>query len=921
MIKNIIMKVSTLIYVLLIGIFLHTTSVVFAAPTISAIGDNRGSYTGSQIPKYEKLELTFSVETTATNLQFPYDPAPPAGVIPAADPQYNGISVDAKFTAPDGSIYFQPAFVYYAYTQNGTKTAWNGNTYAWTYPTDVISWKVRFSPHQTGTWTYQLIATDSTGTISTNPTSFVVTASANKGFIRVSKTDPRYFEFENGTIFNPYGTHANSSSQFAGLSQNGMNLIRNWWSGSFGTGWPEWLGNRNQYDGYLPRTGYLPISSVGTVPKSIIRIDYEKSGDINWFDACRMQDWNVVPEAIKPNTAYTLKIIYNGTGILGPRNPASAKYGVVGKITTNWLGDRGDPCYDSTSSYAAVTSYGHDTPGSWGTIEGTWNSGTNYFLPRIYVALENVTAAGDTTDTKAIANILSISLRENLNNGQYGPEIIRQFSSQSETYIPDKPMYDNDAYLESAKTQDMYLKIVLMDKNDTMYKKINDTGAFASTEDNDDGFYGCNATDSTNPPGTCPNKARTVNKNRWLQQAYWRYLQARFGYSPNIHSWEVTNEGDPFLTQHWELTDEMGKYMHCRVFGVAVGYGDGDVCSIQQPNAHLVTTSFWHSFPGYDATSGTGFWGSPKYKNVDYADVHAYITTAQATAAEKALMEKDSAFYHLWASNAYGSWKFHFPIVRGEAGMTPANGSTDDGRDLGIQTDTTGQWFHDYVWSGLDSGSLYEIYWYYDHIVNSSPTYDHRPFMKYRTLFLNSIPLANGHYTDAAPIISNATSIRAMGQKDTINKRAHLWIQNSNHTWKNVVDGVSVAPVSGSVSVAGFSPNATYPVEWWNTYTGHIQSTDTITANAAGTIVLPITSLLTDLAVKIGDYSQTVNTPTPLATKPGDANGDGLVDGRDYIIWVNHYGTASTGYSNGDFNNDSIVDGRDYIIWVNNYGK
>jgi len=59
-------------------------------------------------------------------------------------------------------------------------------------------------------------------------------------------------------------------------------------------------------------------------------------------------------------------------------------------------------------------------------------------------------------------------------------------------------------------------------------------------------------------------------------------------------------------------------------------------------------------------------------------------------------------------------------------------------------------------------------------------------------------------------------------------------------------------------------------------------------------------------------------TPTPV---PGDANGDGHVDGIDYVTWLNHYNTASTGAANGDFNNDSRVDGIDYVIWLNNYGE
>ena len=60
-------------------------------------------------------------------------------------------------------------------------------------------------------------------------------------------------------------------------------------------------------------------------------------------------------------------------------------------------------------------------------------------------------------------------------------------------------------------------------------------------------------------------------------------------------------------------------------------------------------------------------------------------------------------------------------------------------------------------------------------------------------------------------------------------------------------------------------------------------------------------------------------TPTP-TPKPGDANGDGKVDGLDYIIWLNHYNqTTSNGPSDGDFNGDGKVDGLDYVIWLNNY--
>jgi hypothetical protein len=51
----------------------------------------------------------------------------------------------------------------------------------------------------------------------------------------------------------------------------------------------------------------------------------------------------------------------------------------------------------------------------------------------------------------------------------------------------------------------------------------------------------------------------------------------------------------------------------------------------------------------------------------------------------------------------------------------------------------------------------------------------------------------------------------------------------------------------------------------------------------------------------------------------GDANGDGKVDGIDYVIWLSNYNQNKLGPQFGDFNNDGKVDGIDYVIWLNNY--
>ena len=50
----------------------------------------------------------------------------------------------------------------------------------------------------------------------------------------------------------------------------------------------------------------------------------------------------------------------------------------------------------------------------------------------------------------------------------------------------------------------------------------------------------------------------------------------------------------------------------------------------------------------------------------------------------------------------------------------------------------------------------------------------------------------------------------------------------------------------------------------------------------------------------------------------GDANGDGVVDGEDFIIWNENKFTAGTDWLTGDFNGDGVTDGQDFILWNDN---
>lgn len=62
--------------------------------------------------------------------------------------------------------------------------------------------------------------------------------------------------------------------------------------------------------------------------------------------------------------------------------------------------------------------------------------------------------------------------------------------------------------------------------------------------------------------------------------------------------------------------------------------------------------------------------------------------------------------------------------------------------------------------------------------------------------------------------------------------------------------------------------------------------------------------------------------PLLAQTLQGDANGDGRVDGVDFVAWLNHYNQNTVnGVRDGDFNVSGKVDGVDFVIWLNNYGR
>lgn len=153
-----------------------------SGPGIFILGTNLADYPGGKVPRFSKFEITLSLDRTYTN---PFDP--------------HEIQVDGYFTSPEHAISVQPGFYYQAYQMTRIDDQENYT------PSGNPVWKVRFTPSQVGMYQYHLVAGDQNGIRSTTTLSFEVAASGGVGFIRVSKTNSRYFEFDSGDPFIGFG--------------------------------------------------------------------------------------------------------------------------------------------------------------------------------------------------------------------------------------------------------------------------------------------------------------------------------------------------------------------------------------------------------------------------------------------------------------------------------------------------------------------------------------------------------------------------------------------------------------------------------------------------------------------------------------------------------------------------------------------
>lgn len=739
------------------------------------------SETTAPVERWGVFEAQFRLDgTAATHPQFPFTTAPPPGL-----EWVDGVSVDAVFTRDNWATTLRrPAFFMQPHDRQ------RKSDMEWLYPVGPPVWCVRFSPPEAGLWTWRIEVREARGqSVSPDRQFVVVPASApfNRGPVRVSAADRRYFEFADGTLFTGTGHGLGAgwerfsydmTDAFAAIGPDNQDFFRWWISGAiWGSAWSPWASRTLGYDGYIPPTGLSFAAAYGHGLASL-RLDASNPIAFQGF-------MSGLP-AVIPGRTYRMRVRWRTENVTGPAVP-SRPYGVC----VRW---GGWPEPGETHTLPLVV--GHvagDTP--WHVSEATFTAAgaavqDTHYLANPVIVLENATGGRAFVD--------ECSVREVLPGGAPGPEILRRAQFNMHLDYDQRRGAGLDAVLHAANDAGKYFKLVISEKGEWLVNRIGPDGL----PDPLGGRF--------NQPAPSP----TYTLHTW----YWRHLFARFGAFRSIHSWELVNEEAPGPTDHFRLAADLAR----------AAEADG--------NPHLASTSTW-------ATLAEDAWRWPPAAPIHYADFHCYVNNTGWIEPRAALASDTARMFHEYDEYVRAA-DLGKPVVWGEQGIDGPS-STDD-EDAQIPLDNWGVWLHKITWARCGPGGVYPLYWWSDNIMGKPL---HARFGAWKR-FMQGIPLNNGRYADAQ-CTSTAPALRVLGQKDTVAGRAHLWLDNSNHTWRAVVNGQPVAPVSASVSLAMGTAGASYTLTWHDTATGAEVSSQTVTANGSGVVTFGVSGLTTDTAVKL----------------------------------------------------------------------
>ncbi len=189
--------------------------------TISIIDFNQET-----VPLYGTVEVNINVSADIDN---PFDPS--------------DVNVSVVFTAPSSQTVEISAFYYQEYDRSLL-----GNQEVLT-TVDEPFWKARFTPTEVGEYSFYAKLNKDAQTETTDSYTFDVSSSGNRGFVRVSSVDSRFFRFNDGSSLFFVGHDVCWSESrgtfdyddwFSSMNQSGETITRIWMAPwVFGIEWTE----------------------------------------------------------------------------------------------------------------------------------------------------------------------------------------------------------------------------------------------------------------------------------------------------------------------------------------------------------------------------------------------------------------------------------------------------------------------------------------------------------------------------------------------------------------------------------------------------------------------------------------------------------------------------------------------------------
>lgn len=510
-------------------------SPVIGAPSISSVT------APDNAGIYNKFEVTFNISTEATHLYWPYDPTPSANTVehPNAVPAGVGVSVDGLFLKPGDSDWdnalVQPGFIYQDFQLD---------------PANPSRTLQNGNPwiYPVGSPVWKLRFSPS----SLGQWRYKIRVMDSSG----STTSPEYgFDCTQSNSHGFVHVSPNDARYFelsdgtfqeflagnnltpANAKELGINLTRYWWQSS------------------NPSRALFGAGGQG--------------GDLVWshltYDSANAPAGYLTCSTVPQNAA-----VYNSINAIVAVKPGSS-YRFKAKVKLDALAGTGD-----CGLYLACMNGNVKSERIIGTADWNWVNldvtvPANAYEIRPWVGTQNTTSG--------TVYISDISLRENI-NGSYGPELLGRTELQPHVSYHQAIAWNIDKDLEEAKQLGIYIKVVTEEKGDSYFGRIQADGSWGAFSN--DNVYGSE-----------------THACRVFQTYYWRYLIARYGYSANIHSFELFNEADPFSSMHWDIVQAFGNFVKSN-----------------DPNKHMVSTSNWHSFPPLNWKQCTA---------ADYADLHMYM--------------------------------------------------------------------------------------------------------------------------------------------------------------------------------------------------------------------------------------------------------------------------------------------------------